>query len=242
MTAARRRRLRLLIGLVWIALLAGLVLWVWQQGLTVREIMRLTYDYVVNNPIAPVIYIVIYALRPLTFFPAVWLTIAGGSLFGFIPGLFYAFLGEQASAQTGYLLARFFRSDVGGDVHSDRNPRIAGFRRKLIKQSFPTVLVLRASYLPLDLVNYACGLLHVPWLPYTAANVIGMLPPLVTFVSFGATIKLPALLKQQNFSPSELIDSTQLMISAGLIVASAVIAFIAHRRRNKLATEDTNGK
>ncbi|MGN8158256.1 TVP38/TMEM64 family protein [Salinisphaera sp. RV14] len=239
----RRRHLRLIMGLVWVVVLAGLIVWVWQQGLTVREIMRLIYDYVVNNPVAPVVYILIYALRPLTFFPAMWLTIAGGSLFGFIPGLIFGLLGENASAQTAYLLARFFRRDVDGDEHSDRNPRIAAFRRLLVEQAFPTVLVLRASFLPFDLVNYACGLLRVPWLSYTAGSVLGMLPPMVTFVSFGATVNLPKLLKRKSFSPEQLIDSTQLMISAGLVVVSAIIAFIAYRRRKALAAKaarDTN--
>lgn len=246
-TRRHRRHLRLIFGLVWVLVLLGLGLWVWQQGLTVREIMRLVYDYVVNNPIAPIVYIIIYALRPLTFFPAMWLTIAGGSLFGFIPGLIFGLLGENASAQTAYLLARFFRTDVDGDGHSDRNPRIAAFRRLLVEQAFPTVLVLRASFLPFDLVNYACGLLRVPWLSYTAGSIIGMLPPMVTFVSFGATVNLPKLLKRNSFSPEQLIDSTQLMISAGLLVASAIIAYLAYRRRKALAaraeataTQDTN--
>lgn len=240
MSAARRRRLRLVIGLAWVAVLIGLTIWIWQQDLTIREIMRLIYDYVVNNPVAPAVYILIYALRPLTFFPAMWLTIASGSLFGFIPGLIFGFLGEQASTQTGYLLARFFRTDIDGDGHADRSPRIARFRRKLVEQAFPTVLVLRASYLPLDLVTYACGLLRVPWLNYTAGSAIGMLPPMVTFVSFGATVNLPSLLKQQHFSPEQLIDTTQLMISAGLVITSAAIAFIAHRRGKTIATEEDN--
>ncbi|HET7313740.1 TVP38/TMEM64 family protein [Salinisphaera sp.] len=233
----RPRHLRLIIGLLWIVVLGGLVVWVWQQGLTVREIMRLVYDYVVDNPVAPVIYIVIYALRPLTFFPAMWLTIAGGSLFGFIPGLIFGLIGENVSAQTAYLLARFFRTDVDGDGSSDRNPRIAAFRRLLVEQSFPTVLVLRASFLPFDLVNYACGLLRVPWLSYTAGSVIGMLPPMVTFVSFGASVNLPKLLKRSSFSPEQLIDSTQLMISGCLLVVSAIIAYIAYRRRKVLAAQ-----
>ncbi|WP_423821252.1 VTT domain-containing protein [Salinisphaera sp. SPP-AMP-43] len=242
-TRSRPRHLRLIIGSIWIALLVGLAIWVWQQDLSVREITQLIYDYVVDNPIAPVIYIIIYALRPITFFPAMWLTIAGGSLFGFIPGLIFGLLGENASAQTAYLLARFFRTDVDGEGHSDRNPRIASFRRLLVEQAFPTVLVLRASFLPFDLVNYACGLLRVPWPSYTAGSILGMLPPMVTFVSFGATVNLPKLLNRNSFSPEQLIDSTQLMISAGLVVVSAIIAFVAYRRRKTLAakaSQDTN--
>ena len=234
-TPTRRNQIRIAVGALW-ALLFGLaIVWVITQGLSIREIMGLVYRYVVDNPLAPLVYIIIYALRPLTFFPAMWLTIAGGSLFGFVPGLIFGLIGENASAQTAYLLARFFRTDVTGDGDSDKSPRIAAFSRLLREQAFPTVLVLRASFLPFDLVNYACGLLRVPWLSYTLGSIIGMLPPMITFVSFGATVNLPELLKQRTFSPEQLIDGSQLAISGGLLVASAIIAYFAHRRRKALA-------
>lgn len=228
-----RRLSRIIAASLWALLLIIALIWIYLQGLSVRELMGLVYDYVVDNPIAPLIYIVIYGLRSFTFFPAMWLTIAAGSLFGFGPGLIYALIGENLSANTAYALARFFRRDNG---HAeDRNPRIAAFRRLLVEQAFPTTVVLRASFLPFDLVNYACGLLRVPWPPYFLASIIGMLPPMITFVSFGATVKLPDLLAQKTFSPEQLIDTKQLLISGGLLVASAVIAWFAHRRRKKLA-------
>ena len=232
--SSTRRLSRLIAAVIWGLLLAAALIWIYVQGLSIREIMRIVYDYVVDNPIAPLIYIIIYGLRSLTFFPAMWLTIAAGSLFGFGPGLIYALIGENLSANIAYALARFFRRDDGGQAE-DRNPRIAAFRRLLVEQAFPTTVVLRASFLPFDLVNYACGLLRVPWVPYFFASIIGMLPPMITFVSFGATVNLPDLLSQQEFSPEQLIDTKQLLISGGLLVASAIIAFFAHRRRKKLA-------
>lgn len=234
MTEQSSRRLsRLIAGAIWGTLLVAALVWIYVQDLSIREIMRLVYEYVVDNPFAPLAYIVIYGLRSLTFFPAMWLTIAAGSLFGFGPGLVYALIGENLSANIAYFMARFFRSEEHAQDH--KNPRIAAFRRLLVEQAFPTTVVLRASFLPFDLVNYACGLLRVPWVPYFLASVIGMLPPMITFVSFGATVNLPDLLAQQTFSPEQLIDAKQLMISGGLLVASAVIAFFAHRRRKTLA-------
>ncbi|NNC24397.1 VTT domain-containing protein [Salinisphaera sp. USBA-960] len=230
-----QRWLRYIAGVLWLAALVSLFVWFFEGNHTLREVMSLTYRHVVNNPIAPVIYILIYTLRPLTFFPAMWLTLAAGSLFGFLPGLIYALIGENLSANTAYGLARFFRSDrltPTGDL-----VRVRTFKRVLREHAFPTVVVLRASYLPFDLVNYACGLLRVAWPAYAGASLIGMLPPMVTFVSFGATVRLPKLLKNPDFSPESLIDATQLEISAGLLVASAVIALWAHRRRRRLATE-----
>ncbi|ROO31030.1 TVP38/TMEM64 family protein [Salinisphaera orenii] len=231
--ATRGRNVRIVAGLIWGLALAAAAGWIYAQGLSIREITGLVYDYVVDNPIAPIVYIIIYSLRSFTFFPAMWLTIAAGSLFGFLPGLIYALIGENLSANIAYALARFFRRE--GDMREARNPRIAAFRRLLVEQAFPTTVVLRASFLPFDLVNYACGLLRVPWLPYALASIVGMLPPMITFVSFGATVNLPELLAQQSFSPEQLIDSRQLLISAGLLVASAIIAWLAHRRRKRLA-------
>ncbi|MDA3922533.1 MAG: VTT domain-containing protein [Salinisphaera sp.] len=232
---AKRHLTRIIIGCVWATLLLVVIAWVVIQGLSIRQIMQFIYDYVIANPIAPLIYICIYALRPLTFFPAMWLTIASGSLFGFYYGLLFGLIGENLSAHTAYGLARFFRTDIDGESNADRNPRIAKFRRLLVEQAFPTVLVLRASFLPFDLVNYACGLLRVPYPSYTLGSLIGMLPPMITFVSFGATVNLPKLLSRKGFSPEQLIDPKQLMISGGLLVASAVIAYAAYRRRKTLA-------
>jgi Uncharacterized conserved protein len=232
-TSSTRRLSRIIAAVVWALLLLIAVTWIYWQGMSIREVMRLVYDYVVDNPIAPLVYIVIYGLRSFTFFPAMWLTIAAGSLFGFGPGLVYALIGENLSANTAYALARFFRRE-GGQAE-DKNPRIAAFRKLLVQQAFPTTVVLRASFLPFDLVNYACGLLRVPWLPYFFASIIGMLPPMITFVSFGATVNLPDLLAQQTFSPEQLIDTQQLLISGGLLVVSAIIAILAHRRRKQLA-------
>jgi len=234
-----RRRIRIAAAVFWAALLVAALVWIYLQGMSVREVMRLVYDYVVDNPIAPVIYIIIYALRPLTFFPAMWLTIAAGSLFGFIPGLIYALIGENMSANTAYALARFFRSDRFSQ--EDPKHRLDAFRRLLVENAFPTVVVLRASYLPFDLVNFACGLLRVPWVAYLLASIIGMLPPMITFVSFGATVNLPELLAQREFSPEDLIDARQLLISGALVVLSAIIAFWAHRRRKKLARAAASG-
>lgn len=235
MTQTRKRWLRSITGLAWLTVLAGIAVWIVEGDHSLRDILDLIYQYVVDNPIAPAVYLVIYTLRSLTFFPAMWLTLAAGSLFGFLPGLLFALIGENLSANFSYGLARFFRSDRLAPA--DDVSRVQAFKRVLEKHAFPTVLILRASYLPFDLVNYGCGLLRVRWPAYASASLFGMLPPMVTFVSFGATVRLPKLLQNPDFSPGELIDATQLTISAGLLVASLVIAIWAQRRRRKLARD-----
>ncbi len=238
--AIRKRWQQVIVAGIWIALLGAGLAWAFVNGMSIRDISRLIYEFVAANPLAPLIYIVIYALRPLTLFPAMLLTIAAGSLFGFLPGLVYALIGENLSANTAYALARFFRHEDPEQASETR--RLSAFRRLLINQAFPTVVVLRASYLPFDLVNYGCGLLRVRWWPYVFASLIGMLPPMITFVSFGASVNLRELLRQDDFSPHGLIDTNQLLISGLLVLASVVIAIWAHRRQQQMVWEAKRGR
>lgn len=217
---------------VWIVLLGAGVIWAVVHGLSVRDILAIVYNFVDENPLAPLVYLAVYALRCFTLFPAMWLTVAAGSLFGFFPGIIWALIGENLSAHVAYALARFFRRD--DPEKADETRRLSLFRRLLRRQAFPTVLVLRAAYLPFDVINYGCGLLRVPWLPYLFGSLIGMLPPMITFVSFGAAIDFRYMLSQEGFSPSELIDASQLMISGVLVLISIVIALWAQRRQRRM--------
>src|SRR5699024_2011416 len=88
--------------------------------------------------------------------------------------------------------------------------------------------------LPFDLVNYGCGLLRVRWLPYMVGSLIGMLPPMVTFVSFGAAIDFRQMLEREDFSPAALIDTSQLIISGVLVLVSVAIVIWAQRRQRHM--------
>ncbi|MDN5939849.1 MAG: VTT domain-containing protein, partial [Salinisphaera sp.] len=100
---------------------------------------------------------------------------------------------------------------------------------------FPAVLTLRATYLPFDPVNYGCGLLRVRWWPYFTGSLIGMLPPMLTFVSFGASVEFSALAEDlAHFHPLTLLDASQLAVSAVLLLLSAVIVVFAERHRRHL--------
>lgn len=227
-----RRNAKLIAAAIWAGLFGILFVWARFRGLDTIEILELIYHTVAQHPLAPAIYVLVYALRPLTFFPAMWLTIAAGNLFGFGAGVVYALIGENLSAAAAYWIARFFGTRARAD--EDPSRQLHTSRQLLRKQTFPTVVVLRAAYLPFDLVNYACGMLRVPWWPYCFGTLVGALPPMVTFVSFGATVNFQSFLADINgFDAARLINREQLVISAGLLALSAVIAWYAHRRHRR---------
>lgn len=227
-----RRNAKYMAAMLWLGLLGAGFGWARANGLDTMQILALVYRTIAEHPLAPVVYVVVYAIRPVTFFPAMFLTISAGSLFGFGIGVLCTIVGENLSAATAYWIARFF----GQPEHEEMEPsrQLATSRRLLQEQAFPTVVVLRAAYLPFDVVNYACGLLRVPWWPYFFGTFIGILPPMITFVSFGATVDFESFLADiDEFDAGNLINQDQLVISAGLLALSAVIAWYAHRRHRR---------
>lgn len=200
--------------------------------LSFAQVLHGIHDYIATSPYTLLLFVFFYSfLRPLIFLPSMWLAIASGSLFGFWPGVLCSLLGENLSATTAYAIARYFRG--GPAAHDQAAGSVSKFRHLLYDQTFPTVLVMRAAYLPFDPVNYGCGLLRVPWWPYFLGTLIGTLVPTLTFVSFGASVDFTTfVLNIDKFDPAALLDATQLIISFLLFAASAVIAWIAYQRHH----------
>lgn len=228
-----KRHAKTIAAAVWIAVLATAVAWGLAQGWTIGHILGAVYTYVNANPYAMVVFVLFFGLvRPVIFLPAMWLNIAAGSLFGFWLGALCAMIGENMSASTAYVIARFYRRRPADE---QALAEVSKFQRVLHQQTFPTVLAMRASYLPFDPVNYGCGLMRVPWRPYFLGTLIGALPPMLTFVSFGASINFAAFVTHLNdFDPAELLDGTQLLISLGLLAVSAGTAWLAYRHRKRV--------
>ncbi len=226
------RRARIIVACLWAVVIASAFIWGHFRGFGPAQMLLIVYHFVNHHAWGPLLYLALYALRPIILFPAMLLTITSGSLFGFWGGWAVAILGENLSANTAYWLARF----VGGDSasHSEQG-LIARWRHTLEEHAIATVVILRAAYLPFDPVNFVCGFLSVPWVKYTVGTFIGIMPPMVTFVSFGASINVEDFLTHiRSFSAAGLINERQLLISVGLLVASlsmAAIFHVRHRRR-----------
>ncbi|HXG27794.1 MAG TPA: VTT domain-containing protein [Nevskiales bacterium] len=227
-----RRKTKILAALLWLALLGASFAWAGSQGYGVLDLARALHAHIAGHSYAPMVYILIYALRPLIFFPAMWLTLLGGSVFGFWPALFYTVIGQNLSAQLAYGLGRLLVN--GQTAGGTARGLLARWRALLDEQAFSTVLILRVVYSPYELVSYGCGLLRVPWMPYTLATLLGTMPSLLTFVSFGASLDF-AELGQGVRQPSllELLDARQLLISGGLLAFSLLVAWAVGRRHRQ---------
>ncbi|MBJ7457462.1 MAG: TVP38/TMEM64 family protein, partial [Thermoleophilia bacterium] len=166
-------------------------------------------------------FVAVYLVRPLIFFSAAVLTVAGGFLFGAVGGIVLVVIAANGSAMVAYGLARW----LGGERFADPEAtgRLTRWTRRLRERSFETVIVMRLVYLPYDLVSYLAGALRIHPLAFLAGTAIGSAPATVAFVLFGASL--------ESFDGGvPQIDGPVLIASGVMLVAGLAISHALRRR------------
>ena len=169
---------------LWIGLfLVALLAW-WRSGVALTEIPSLLETWLRDFGLlrAACIYILFYAIRPLILFPATLLTVASGLIFGPWLGTLFTVVGENASANFAFFLARW----LGRSAVAKREVGwLRRWDRKLEENGLFAVLTMRLIMLPFDAVNFGCGLTAIRQRDYALGTFFGILPSLVGFVLLG---------------------------------------------------------
>ena len=196
----------------WLLLLGAYWYYVKSNGLTLADSAENIAVLLTTSAFGPLLYIVIYWLRPLIFFPATILTVLGGFLFGPI-GIIYTIIGANGSAMVAFTVGYFFGQGILED-NEDNAGFIQKYTTRMRENSFETVLLMRLIFLPYDLVNYSAGFLRIKWLPFLLATAIGSLPGTISFVLLGASFgTLDELLAGElKVKPSILMASIALIV------------------------------
>ncbi len=124
----------------------------------------------------PVIYILLYTIRPLLLFPAIILTLAGGLAFGPWWGTVYVVLGGLLGACLCFSIARTLGQEKM-KKYLGRFSHIEAFDDQIVEHGFRTMLIMRlVPIFPYDPVSYLAGLSSIRFRDYAAATAIGMVP------------------------------------------------------------------
>ena len=154
------------------------------NGYSFKE-MLLQLGNILATPIGPLLFILLYTLRPILFFPASILTIAGGAIFGPI-GVLWVVIGSNLSALVAYGIGRFFGS---GLIDETAEGVIQRYAQRMRQNGFITILIMRFIYLPYDLVNYLSGILKIDWRKFIFATALGSIPGTAFYTLFGASFQ-----------------------------------------------------
>lgn len=201
----------------WLVLLAAYWLYSRQNHLTVNESIRQLANLLTGR-YGPLLYILLYALRPLLFFPASLLSLLSGFLFGPVLGVVYTVLGSNTSAMLAYSVGRYLGQGVLDN--QENSGLIQRYATRLRNNSFETILIMRLIFLPYDLVHYVAGFLKIDWRAFLLATIIGSIPGTISIVLLGSSFgTLDALLSGQIK-----LNPVALAISVLLVVVSIAIS------------------
>jgi len=222
----KQKIFKALLFVAWLILIALAIWGYFALNIPLKEYPAMIRSYLGMFGIwGPILYILVYTIRPVIFFPATLLTAASGLLFGPWLGIAYTIIGENLSANVAFIIGRYFGQDL---LERHRSGRFHSLISKMEKEGFMTVLLMRLLYFPFDFTNYLSGTTRIKWSQYAVATFIGILPGLTTFVLFGAAAGAATGVSEGKFGIT-------LGLSIILFIASIVLSRYLKKRNGELA-------
>jgi len=210
-----------------IALFFWAILFSSYQGYSYRyqlspwQVVQQLLSFLTDSFWGPVVYILLYAIRPLILFPSTLLTLAGGFVFGPVWGVLYTIVASNTSAMVAYIVGRYFGQGLLPEGES--NSLAQRYAARLRQNSFETLLVMRFVFMPYDLLNYLAGFLQIKWLPFIVATALGSIPGTIAFVWFGASVE-----RLDGTVPS--LNPTILAASVAIFIFSLLLSRVFKKR------------
>jgi uncharacterized membrane protein YdjX (TVP38/TMEM64 family)/rhodanese-related sulfurtransferase len=130
-----------------------------------------------------IVFMAIYVLGTVLFFPGAILTLAGGALFGPVLGTFLNLTGATIGATLAFLVARYLASDW---VEQKTGGRVKQLKQGVEGEGWRFVAFVRLVPLfPFNVLNYALGLTRIKLSHYIIASYICMLPGAIAYTYLG---------------------------------------------------------
>ncbi|MEO1287034.1 MAG: VTT domain-containing protein, partial [Chloroflexota bacterium] len=197
------------------------------------ELIRQLSDILTGTWYGPLLYIVVYLLRPLILFPASLLTLLAGNIFGLAYGFVYALIAGTTSSVIPYAVGRWFSNEDEAKeeaLDDEKGSRIKQFMGLLRKNPFQAVLTMRLLFLPYDAVSLLAGAFRVGFVPFFLATAIGNIGGTFAYVGAGASI-------EGDITTGNLSDVSLNPVTIALTVAILVISIVVSRVLSKRQAE-----
>lgn len=171
---------------LWLAFAATAIYFWARSGLSLSDVPKLLHERLKDFGLmkAAIIYIALYSLRPLIFFPSTVLTVASGVIFGPWTGLLLTIIGANLSANLAFIASRYLGRNL---VKKHEHGFVKKWDNKLRENGIMTTMVMSLLYLPFDPVHYGCGLSSMRQRDFAIGTFIGTIPGSITFVMLGGT-------------------------------------------------------
>jgi uncharacterized membrane protein YdjX (TVP38/TMEM64 family)/rhodanese-related sulfurtransferase len=132
---------------------------------------------------APLLFMFLYILGTVFFFPGAVLTLLGGALFGPVLGTVYNLTAATIGAMLSFLVARYLASDW---VEKKTGGKMKQLMNGVENEGWRFVAFTRLVPLfPFNLLNYGLGLTKIKFSHYSIATLIFMLPGAIAYTYLG---------------------------------------------------------
>lgn len=167
--------------LIFILLLAGIALAViYREQINVERLESWVNDAGIAGPI---VFMLVYIIGTVVFFPGSVLTLAGGALFGPVLGTFYNLTAATVGAVISFAAARYLAHDW---VEQKAGGKLKSLKQGVESEGWRFVAFTRLVPLfPFNLLNYALGLTKIKLNHYSVATYICMLPGAIAYTYLG---------------------------------------------------------
>lgn len=174
-------------------LIAAVMIGAWQMGLfqylsldTLREQQEVLQAFVANNlALAVAIFIAVYAAATLFMVPgALWITIAGGFLFGLVGGSLATIAGATLGASMLFFAAK---TSIGSALRDRAGPFMAKMEAGFNENPFSYMFALRLlPVVPFPVANIAPALLGAKYREYAITTALGIVPGVIAYTWVGS--------------------------------------------------------
>ena len=127
-------------------------------------------------------FVIVYLVATLVGLPAIFLFLAAGSLFGFIPGLVLVSFSDTLSVAVCYQLGRTVARKKVSEWISQR-PQWGEFDRAVARKGWKIVFLTRLSpIVPSNILNYGFSLTKINFWQYLFVSWLAMIPVIALYV------------------------------------------------------------
>lgn len=137
---------------------------------------------------AALIYILLFSILPIFFFPVPILALAAGISFGLFEGVLYTMIGAMINSSIMFLMAKKFAKDKVLEIF--RKKISEKWYNKIINAEkangvFIIFLMRLLPIAPYNVINYLSGLTEISFLKYSIATFFGIIPGTFVFLNVG---------------------------------------------------------
>jgi uncharacterized membrane protein YdjX (TVP38/TMEM64 family) len=179
-----------------------------------------------------IVYILVYIVAAVIFFPGSIITLGAGFAWGLFVGSILVSIASLLGATVAFLVGRYIARDWVAKKIAN-NESFKRIDRAVAGKGFKIVLLTRLSpIIPFTLQNYGYGLTGVSLKDYFFASWIGMIPGTIMYVYIGSLI---TEITQIASGQTTVVPGQKIFYFIGLAVTLAVSVYVASVAKKALA-------